>query len=131
MIEILYGGNKGIRYRVINEQDGNVLIFSDHEVAIHYDMHGRIPLDKEDEFHEVHYPIMDDLSDLEFLGRCFRACKPRFCNGSYVMFEFELMEPIYLTSNSYWIVTTMDKRIMALFVLREQAMKYIHDKEIR
>lgn len=128
MIEILYGGNKGIRYRVINEQDGNVLIFSDHEVAIHYDMHGRIPLEKEDDdFPKVHYSIMDGLSDLEFLGRCFRACQPRFCNGSWTMFEFVLG----VTENAFWFVTTMDKRVMAVFALREQAMKYIHDKECR
>lgn len=127
MIEILYGGNKGIRYRVINERDGNVLIFSDHEVAIHYDMHGRIPLEKDDDFHEVHYPVMDDLSDLEFLGRCFRACEPRFCNGHYTMFEFVLG----VIEEPFWFVTTMDKRVMAVFLLREQAMKYIHDKECR
>lgn len=126
MIEILYGGNKGIRYRVINEQDGNVLIFSDHEVAIHYDMHGKIPLEKEeDDFPEVHYPIMDNWTDLEFLGRGFRACQPRFCNGSYTMFEYSII------GNSGWIVTTMDKCVMAVFALREQAMKYIHDKECR
>lgn len=127
MIEILYGGNKGIRYRVINEQNGNVLIFSDYEVAIHYDMHGNIPLVKEDDFPEVHYPVMDGLSDLEFLGRCFRACQPRFCNGCYTMFEFSFG----VSSEVFWFVTTMDMRVMAVFLLREQAMKYIHDKECR
>lgn len=125
MIEILYRGNKGIRYRVINEQTGNVLIFSDYEVAMHYDLHGKIPLEREDDFTEFHYPIMDDLTDLEFIGRTFRACKPRFCNGSYTMFEYESSDGIC------WIVSTMGKRVMAVFALREQAMKYIHDKEQR
>lgn len=125
MIEILYGGNKGIRYRVINEQTGNVLVFSDHEVAIHYDLHGKIPLQREDEFPEVHYPIMDNWTDLEFMGRGFSACQPRFCNGTYTMFEYGNVE------STGWIVTNMNKQVMAIFALREQAMKYIHDKEQR
>lgn len=125
MIEILYGGNKGIRYRVINEQNGNVLVFSDHEVAIHYDLHGKIPLEKEDDFPEVHYPVMDGLSDLQFFGRNFRACEPRFCNGNYVLWEYT----VNIGIDPYWFVSDMNCKVYAAFVLREQAMKYIHDKE--
>lgn len=132
MIEVLYG-MKGIRYRVINEQTGKVLIFSDHEVAIHYDLHGKIPLQREYNFHEVHYPIMDYPSNLEFMGRIFSSAEPRFCDGRYTLFEYELQAEYKSlpTQSVCWFVTTMDKIVMAAFALREQAMKYIHDKEER
>lgn len=128
MIEVLYGSNMGNRYRVINEQTGNVLMFSDQEVAIHYDLHGKIPLEREDDFPEVHYPIMEDTSNLIFMGRIFSLAKPRFCNGSYTLFEYESPDQ---AEGSCWFVTNMTKGVLAVFVLREQAMKYIHDKEYR
>lgn len=120
MIETLYS-TKGIWYRVTKNTGEPVKVFTDINHAIDYD--SAIP--------EVHYSIMDDLSDLEFMGRTFRAAKPRFCNGSYAMFEYELSDPVYLSGGTYWIVTTMERHVMAVFVLREQAMKYIHDKECR
>ena len=116
MIETLYS-TKGIWYRVTKNTGEPVKEFLHVDDAINYDR----------EIPDVHYSIMDDLSDLEFLGRCFRACQPRFCNGSYTLFEFVLG----VSEDTFWFVTTMDKRVMAVFVLREQAMKYIHDKEHR
>lgn len=114
MIETLYS-TKGIWYRVTKNTGEPVKVFTDINHAIDYD--SAIP--------EVHYSIMEDLSDLEFMGRTFRVAKPRFCNGSYAMFEYESSDGVC------WIVTTMERHVMAVFVLREQAMKYIHDKECR
>lgn len=114
MIETLYS-NKGVWYRVTKNTGEPVKTFTDINQAIDYD--STIP--------DVHYSIMEDLSDLEFMGRTFRAAKPRFCNGSHAMFEYESPDGIC------WIVTTMEQRVMAVFALREQAMKYIHDKECR
>lgn len=115
MIDVLYS-RKDIMYRVIKDTDEAIKYFDNIDDAIEYDS-AFPPV--------VHYSIMDDLSDLEFMGRTFRAAKPRFCNGSYAMFEYESSDGVC------WIVTTMEKRVMAVFALREQAMKYIHDKELR
>lgn len=114
MIETLYS-TKGVWYRVTKKTGEPVKVFTDINHAIDYD--SAIP--------EVHYGIMDDLSDLEFMGGLLPKCKPRFCNGSYAMFEYESSDGVC------WIVTTMERHVMAAFVLREQAMKYIHDKECR
>lgn len=114
MIDVLYS-RKGFKFRV-RKPDEPIKYFADINDAIDYDS---------DFPPAVHYSIMDDLSDLEFMGGLLPKCKPRFCNGSYTMFEYESSDGMC------WIVTTMEKHVMAAFVLREQAMKYIHDKECR
>lgn len=115
MIDVLYS-RKDIMYRVVKGLDEDIKYFDNIDDAIEYDC--ALPPD-------VHYSIMDGLSDLEFMGSLLPKCKSRFCNGCYAMFEYESSDGVC------WIVTTMEKRVMAVFALREQAMKYIHDKERR
>ena len=116
MIDVLYS-RKDIVYRVIkNTTDEPVKYFDNIDDAIEYD--SAFPP-------AVHYPIMEDNAELDFIGGVLAPCKPCFCNGSYTMFEYESDD------GSAWVVTTMAKRVMAVFALREQAMKYIHDKECR
>lgn len=120
MIKTLFSSSE-IKYQVI--KDGKTTTYEDIDDAIRdeFQIGSAVP---EGWFH-IHYDIMDDLSDLEFMGGLLPKCKPRFCNGSYAMFEYESSDGVC------WIVTTMEGHVMAAFVLREQAMKYIHDKECR
>lgn len=119
MIKTLYGSN-GIKYQVI--KDGIITTYEDIDDAIRDEFH--IGSTAPEGWYSIHYDIMDREDDLEFLGRKLRACEPRFCNGDWVMWEYNTLD-----DGVAWIITNMDKRVYAMFALREQAMKYIYDKE--
>lgn len=122
MIKTLYSVN-GIKYQVIKE--GRISTYENIDAAIRDEF--QIGSAVADSAESTHYKIMEAPSNLGFMGRIFDSAEPRICNGSYTMFEYR--SPF--SESVCWFVTTMDKRVMAVFALREQAMKYIHDKECR
>lgn len=84
---------------------------------------------------------MFDMScrNVEFYGRVFRNAVPRYFNGKYMLLEFTdsyvkgIHEP-----ESIFIVCLRSTRFpdneemlltLAVFALRQEAEKYIHDKE--
>lgn len=121
MIKTLYS-SKGITYQVIKE--GRISTYEDIDAAIRDEF--QIGSAAADAAESTHYEIMENPSDIRFIGIMFRMCEPRFCNGDYVLWEYYTME-----TGTAWIVTDLSYHAYAMFVLREQAMKYIHDKECR
>lgn len=120
MIKTLFSSN-GITYQVVKE--GRISTYEDIDDAIRDEFQIGSAVDAAK---ETHYKIMENPSDLLFIGRTFRLCEPRFCNGDYVLWEYNTAE-----DGTAWIVTNLSYYVYAVFALREQAMKYIHDKEQR
>lgn len=121
MIKTLYS-SKGITYQVIKE--GRISTYEDIDAAIRDEF--QIESAAADAAESTHYEIMEKPSDLEFINKTFLMCEPRFCNGNHVLWEYYTVE-----SGTAWIVTDLSNQVYAVFALREQAMKYIHDKECR
>lgn len=121
MIETLVSV-EGITYQVI--KDGQIRTYKDIGAAIRDEY--QIGSAASDAVESVHYEIMENPSDLRFIGRMFRVCKPRFCNGDFVLWEYYTME-----DGTAWLVSDLQYHVYAVFALRLQAMKYIHDKEER
>lgn len=77
-------------------------------------------------------PGLMDKTDIEFAGRTLIDCIPRYCNGRYMMLEYEYLG---FTHGSIFIVAMVkyepirnDRSFMplAMFALQSDAMAWIH-----
>lgn len=80
-------------------------------------------------------PGLMDTADIEFGGRTLLDCVPRYCNGKYMMLEYEYAG---FNEGSFFIVSLVKydpiycERTflpLAIFALRSDAMAWIHKKE--